>query len=161
MILFLNWIAEAKAVCEQEHLQAVLRTANMPCHDAIDVYIADTMGELKMLYAASDLTFVGGSMVPVGGHNVLEPAALGVPVMFGPHMTNFKDIARGLLEAEAAIQCQDEEQLVAAFTDLVDDPNKRRQLAERGKAFVERNQGALGRVGALLGRVLMTEGLAD
>ncbi|MGR9072462.1 MAG: lipid IV(A) 3-deoxy-D-manno-octulosonic acid transferase [Gammaproteobacteria bacterium] len=150
--------AEAKSLCDKHQLQAVMRTRKMPCHDAIDVYIADTMGELKMIYAASDLTFVGGSMAPVGGHNLLEPAALGIPVMFGPHMHNFKDIARGVLEAGAGVQCMDEGEIIGRFAELMADLDKRKSLGEMGRAFVKRNQGALGRVGALLSKVLAAEG---
>jgi 3-deoxy-D-manno-octulosonic-acid transferase len=62
------------------------------------------MGELKLLYGTADICFVGGSMVPVGGHNVLEPAALNIPIMFGPHMINFKEIAKNVLDLDAAIQ---------------------------------------------------------
>ncbi len=84
---------EVKKLCEQYQLTVVMRTSGEACHQFVDVYLADTMGELKMLYAASDATFVGGSMVPVGGHNVLEALAVGTPVLFGPYMANFKEIA--------------------------------------------------------------------
>lgn len=146
--------SEVKNLCNKHRLRTILRTANMPCHDAVDVYLGDTMGELKLLYAASDIAFVGGSMVPVGGHNILEPAAVGVPVMFGPYMDNFKDIARGLLDKGAAIQCQDREEIINAFSQLVEDSEQRQRLINQGREFVLQNQGALGRVGALLSRVL-------
>ena len=89
-----------------------MRTAGDRVYTETDVYLVDTMGELKMLYAASDVAFVGGSMVPRGGHNILEAAAVGVPVMFGPYMHNFKEIARGVLSQNAAIQCQNKDELV-------------------------------------------------
>jgi 3-deoxy-D-manno-octulosonic-acid transferase len=72
------------------------------------------MGELKMLYAAADVAFVGGSLVAVGGHNVLEPALIGTPILFGPQMFNFKEIAERILLEEAAVQSQDLEEIAAA-----------------------------------------------
>ncbi len=149
---------EVKSLCNKRRLRTLLRTAKMPCHDAVDVYIGNTMGELKLLYAAADISFVGGSMVPVGGHNVLEPAAIGVPVMFGPFMANFKEIAKGLLSRGAAIQCQDQEQIINAFRQLAEDQQQRQQLIVLGREFVSQNQGALKRVLALLARVLMETG---
>jgi 3-deoxy-D-manno-octulosonic-acid transferase len=149
---------EVKSLCNKQRLRTLLRTAKMPCHDAVDVYIGDTMGELKLLYAAADISFVGGSMVPVGGHNVLEPAAIGVPVMFGPFMANFKEITQGLLAQGAAIQCQDREQIITAFRQLAEDQQHRQQLVVRGREFVAQNQGALARVVKLLARVLTSTG---
>ena len=95
---------EVKRLCEQKQLKTVSRTSGEPVTQDTDVYLVDTMGELKMIYAASDIAFVGGSMVPTGGHNILEAVAVGVPVLFGPYMSNFKEIARGILNQQAAIQ---------------------------------------------------------
>jgi len=89
------------------------RTQNETCDLATDVYLADTMGELKILYAAADVAFVGGSLFKtLGGHNVLEPAAIGVPVIFGAYMDNFKAIETDILAMDAAIQCQNEAELI-------------------------------------------------
>jgi len=152
---------EVKSLVQREHFQVLLRTEGKPCKQQTDVYVADTMGELKMLYAAADLAFVAGSMVPVGGHNVLEPAALAVPVMFGPHMHNFKEIAKGLLAAKAAVQCRDADQLFEQTEVLLRDAQQRKQLAERGKIFVQKNQGALQRVYAILEQSLMCSGCSN
>ena len=108
------------------------------------------MGELKMLYAAADAAFVGGSMVPVGGHNILEAAAVGVPVLFGPYMVNFKAIAEAVLRQHAAIQCQNNSEIISALIALHADPVYRLALAEKGRAFVLQNQGALTRIFELL-----------
>ncbi|MCK9395699.1 MAG: lipid IV(A) 3-deoxy-D-manno-octulosonic acid transferase [Methylobacter sp.] len=137
---------EVRKLCEQQQLAVVMRTSNDVCRQHTDVYLADTMGELKMLYAASDTAFVGGSMVPVGGHNILEAAAVGIPVLFGPYMANFKEIAEGVLHADAAIQCQNESEIISAITALHADSAYRQSLSEKGKAFVRRNQGAITRV---------------
>jgi len=123
-----------------------MRTSCEVCYQDVDVYLADTMGELKMLYAASDVAFVGGSMVPIGGHNILEAAAVGTPVLFGPYKANFKEIAEGVLQQDAAIQCQDSTEIVNAMIALYADSAYRQSLAEKGKAFVLQNQGAITRV---------------
>ncbi len=137
---------EVKKLCEQHQLAVVMRTSGEACHQFVDVYLADTMGELKMLYAASDATFVGGSMVPVGGHNILEALAVGTPVLFGPYMANFKEIAQGVLRLDAAKQCQNKNEIVSAITELHADAACRQAFAEKGKAFVWQNQGAITRI---------------
>ncbi len=131
-------------------LNTVLRTSNTTCTAVTDVYLVDTMGELKMLYAACDVAFVGGSLVPKGGHNILEPAAIGVPVLFGPFMDNFKDITKGILQAEAAIQCQGPEELAAAITDLYANPLQRKLMVEQGRQFLQHNRGALEQICQML-----------
>ena len=137
---------EVKKLCEQYQLTVVMRTSGEGCHQLTDVYLADTMGELKMLYAASDATFVGGSMVPVGGHNILEALAVGTPVLFGPYMANFKDIAQGVLLLDAAKQCQNKNEIISAIAELHADAAYRQSLAEKGKAFVRQNQGVIVRI---------------
>ncbi len=134
---------EVKKLCIDAQFDVVMRTDARPCRPETDVYIGDTMGDLKLLYAASDIAFVAGSMQPIGGHNVLEAAILGIPVLFGPHMFNFKAIAEGLLAEEAAIQCQDEHDLEKAMRRLLTDRQYQQQLGAKGKAFVLKNQGAL------------------
>jgi len=143
---------EVKKLCEQSQLKVVMRTAGEMCHQYTDVYLADTMGELKMLYAASDVAFVGGSMVPVGGHNILEAAVVGTPVLFGPYMANFKEIVEGVLGQDAAIQCRDEGEINSAIVALYADSAYRRALAEKAKAFVLLNQGAVARIFDMLSR---------
>ncbi len=137
---------DVKKLCEQYQLAVVMRSSGETCHQHVDVYLADTMGELKMLYAASDVTFVGGSMVPVGGHNILEALAIGTPVLFGPYMANFKEIAQGVLRQDAAIQCQTKNEIVTAIAGLYVDAAYRQSQAEKGKAFVRQNQGAITRI---------------
>ena len=137
---------EVNKLCNQYSLASVKRTIGDVCDQSIDVYLADTLGELKMLYAASDVAFVGGSMVPAGGHNILEAAAVGTPVLFGPYMANFKEIAEGILRQDAAIQCQNKKAIIAAIFALYTDSTYRQQLAEKGKAFIRQNQGAITRV---------------
>ncbi|MDD1633015.1 MAG: 3-deoxy-D-manno-octulosonic acid transferase, partial [Methylococcaceae bacterium] len=145
---------DVKKLCEQFQLAVVMRTTGSRVDSETDVYLVDTMGELKMLYGASDVAFVGGSMVPRGGHNILEAAAVGVPVMFGPYMHNFKEIARGVLSRDAAIQCQNKNDVVNAILALYEQPVYREVLAEKGMAFVRQNQGAINRICAMLDQVI-------
>lgn len=137
-------------LCRSRGLRAARRSARQACTAETAVYLGDTMGELKLLYAAADVALVGGSLVPVGGHNVLEPAALGVPVLFGAHMSNFREIATTMLQQRAALQCSDQEMLSREITALLADPQRRSELAVRGKAFVAGNQGATARFLAML-----------
>jgi len=147
--------SEVRKLCEQQQLIVVLRTTKTRVSAETDVYLADTLGELKMLYATADVAFVGGSMVPNGGHNILEAAAVGVPIMFGPYMSNFKDIARGVLAANAAIQCQDKEALILKLLMLYHQPWSRATLAENAKAFVIQNQGATDKICKTLGLTMV------
>jgi 3-deoxy-D-manno-octulosonic-acid transferase len=133
-------------LAEQQQLKTIMRSSESNCSTETDVYIADTMGELKMLYAAADIGFIGGSMVPVGGHNILEPLAVNLPVMFGPYMINFKEIAENVLSFQAAIQCQDSYEINETVMRLYEDQAFRQQLIENGRNFLRSNQGATSRI---------------
>ena len=138
--------SEVKKQCDQQHLVIVLRTSKEKINLNTDVYLADTLGELKMLYASSDVAFVGGSMVPNGGHNALEAAAVDVPIMFGPYTSNFKDIVHGLIAANAALECHDKEALVSNLLMLYQQSSYRTMLVENAKDFLIRNQGATDKI---------------
>jgi 3-deoxy-D-manno-octulosonic-acid transferase len=107
-----------------------------------ELLIVDTVGELMEFYALSDLVFVGGSLVPTGGHNPLEPASLAKPVLFGPHMTNFREIAALLTGFGGACQVADGAALTEMLRTLLDDPSRRHGMGERGVRFMEENAGA-------------------
>jgi 3-deoxy-D-manno-octulosonic-acid transferase len=109
---------------------------------AADVVVLDTIGELAFVYRLGTIVFVGGSLVPTGGHNILEPAVFGRPIVFGPHMHNFKEIAATFVEADAAIQVRDERELETALRDLLGDPARRQALGRAAQAIVEANHGA-------------------
>lgn len=141
-------------LCKDHGLEVVVRSRHASVMATTDVYLADSMGELKMLYAAADAAFVGGSLVPVGGHNVLEPAAIGVPVLFGPQMFNFQEIAQHILEANAALCCDDQRAIVDAVLRIHSDPTFRSELIANAKDFVRRNQGATARIATELARAL-------
>lgn len=114
------------------------------------VLLGDSLGEMWMYLAASDAAFVGGSLVPVGGHNVLEPAALALPVLFGPHMHNFLPARELLLESGAAQELATAQALGPALLTLLSDPAARARRGEAGSAAVLANRGALERLLALL-----------
>ncbi len=136
---------DVKKLCEA-HNTTVMRSNNVPVTTKTDIYVVDSIGELKMFYAAADIAFVGGSMVAAGGHNILEAAAVGVPVLFGAFMTNFQDIADGVLKQQAAIQCQTKEDVVQAVLSLYQQPIYRAELIANGKTFIRDNQGTVIRI---------------
>jgi 3-deoxy-D-manno-octulosonic-acid transferase len=113
---------------------------------ATSVMLGDTMGELMMFYAAADVAFVAGSLVPIGGHNLLEPVALGRPVLTGPHNFNSETAARLLLEAGAARIVTNTGQLGAAVSDLLGDTGLRTSMGAAGRAVLDANRGALDRL---------------
>lgn len=129
---------------------SVLRRSQMnrspPVPRAVDVFLGDTMGELPLFYASADVAFVGGSLVPVGGHNPLEPAALGLPVLFGPHMFNFQQITELFLEAHAAVQISTPERLAQQTLKFLQTPDGRQLYGARARALVAENRGALERL---------------
>ncbi|MGY3944332.1 lipid IV(A) 3-deoxy-D-manno-octulosonic acid transferase [Aeromonas tecta] len=116
-----------------------------PLKGSDQVYLGDTMGELPLMLAAADLAFVGGSLVPVGGHNLLEPAALGKPCLTGPAYFNFSDITRQLVAQGGAAVVEDAAALGNSVSRLFSDAGARRQMGEQARAVVLRNQGALAR----------------
>jgi 3-deoxy-D-manno-octulosonic-acid transferase len=109
------------------------------------VLLGDTLGEMLKFYSAADLVFVGGSLVPIGGHNVLEAALVRKPVLFGPHMHNFKEISGLLLAAGGGIQVADGEALAAAVERLLDDAPLRARMAENGHLLLQAHAGATAR----------------
>lgn len=131
--------------------KTILRSDNQGEIEAdTEVYLIDTMGELTLFIAASDFAFIGGSLVPTGGHNVLEGCAAGVAVVFGPHMFNFQEISNQVIERGAGIQILNSEELSEVVVKLVQDPVLRDQYGTQGKQFVEENRGALARIRTLI-----------
>ncbi|MCC5811229.1 MAG: lipid IV(A) 3-deoxy-D-manno-octulosonic acid transferase [Ectothiorhodospiraceae bacterium] len=138
--------ARVDALCREAGHAVARRSRHEPCEPAHSVYLGDTMGELPVLYAASDVAFVGGSLVPMGAHNVLEPAALGLPVLVGPHTFNFAQITRQLVDADACAQVAAPTLLADAVIELLEDPERRSRMGRNGLRLVEANRGATGRV---------------
>jgi 3-deoxy-D-manno-octulosonic-acid transferase len=118
---------------------------NQPLAEDADVLLLDSIGELAGLYSLADAVFVGGSLVPAGGHNILEPAWFSRPPVFGPSMDNFRDAAAQFLAADAAVQMESSEALGRAWVDLIRDEAKRAAMGRAARALVERNRGATAR----------------
>ena len=129
-------------LCRAAH-PTVCRSEGGACEAETAIYVGDTMGELPLLYASADVAFVGGSLVEIGGHNMLEPAALGVPSVFGQYVFNFALIAAQLQQHEAALQVGDVEALYQVLRRYLADPNLRHQTGENAQQFVAQNRGAL------------------
>ncbi len=117
---------------------------------AADVLLVDTLGELLDFYAAADVAFVGGSLVPIGGHNLLEPAALGLPILTGPYTANSADIANLLISRGAAEVVHDAEELGGRVSMLLSDPDERDRIGALGRDSVDSNRGALGKLLGLI-----------
>jgi len=141
---------EVAAQVRRRGFDSVMRSRRPADCSGVHVFIGDTMGELPLFYAAADVAFVGGTLVERGGHNVLEPAALGLPVLFGPHVFNFADISRRLLEAGGARTVGDSDSLGRAVIDYLHDADLRHTTGAKGRAFVESNRGAGDRVLAMI-----------
>jgi len=122
-------------------LRVARRSSGERVGDA-DVLLLDTLGELASVYAEADYAFVGGSLASWGGHNIIEPARFGKPVLFGPHMQNFADVARIFLDAGAALQVKDEAELESALRDLLERRERRDELSNKARAVVAENRGA-------------------
>lgn len=145
---------DVAALLRQSGVPFVRRSTDEPVRADTEVLLVDTLGELVAFYAAADLAFVGGSLVPVGGHNLLEPAALALATVSGPQVFNAQDIA-GLLVDEGAVELvADADALGEAVLRLLSDPAERRRRGEAGRRVVERNRGALGRLLDLLRPVI-------
>lgn len=141
-------------LCRKQDFATVRRSLGEPPQAQTQVLLGDTMGELLFLFALADVAFVGGSLVPTGGHNLLEPAALGKPVLTGPHLFNFLDIAAQLRDADALKEVDSAPALAAAIEALWTDPASVEQARAAGSRVLRNNQGALERLLAGLGRLL-------
>jgi 3-deoxy-D-manno-octulosonic-acid transferase len=131
-------------------LNAALRSSGALPSGGTDIYIADTLGELGLLYRIAPLVFMGGSLVRHGGQNPIEPAKLGVCVLHGPHVWNFAEVYRALDDANGALPIADAEALMARFRELLGASEQRAATGEKGRAVVDALGGALDRVlGAL------------
>src|SRR5712692_9163026 len=121
------------------------------------VLLLDTIGELAGMLELADLVFMGGSLVAAGGHNPLEPAFWSKPILFGPHMENFRDVARLFLQAGAAVEVRDPADLARRALELLADAGRRRRLGEEAKKVLEEAAGATSRVLEHISEVLGAE----
>jgi 3-deoxy-D-manno-octulosonic-acid transferase len=136
--------ANVAKLCRRRDLRTVRRSAGAgELGPEVQVYLGDTMGELSLMYAASDIAFVGGSLVRGGGHNIIEPCALGLPVLFGPNMRNFLQISEMAIERGAGVQVAGVPELVEAVDRFLSDANLRFTTGENGRRMIQENRGAL------------------
>ena len=142
-----------RELIEKQGFSVVSRTSQQPAGDAA-VFLCDTMGEVPMFYAASDVAFVAGSLVPIGGHNLLEPAILGVPIVTGPYNFNAQDIADLFVDLGACRRVAGTEELVTTVSELLTDRELAARLGNAGQSVLEENRGALERLLVLLDPLL-------
>jgi 3-deoxy-D-manno-octulosonic-acid transferase len=145
-----NTVAE---FIQHQGLNIVRRSQKIPANEHTEVYLGDTMGEMFIFYAASDIAFVGGSLVPVGGHNALEPALLGIPILMGSYTYNCQEITKLLKDAHALIQIesgtldlQSKEKLFKAFEFWLRNKEARDKAGQNGKQVVLANKGAVEKI---------------
>ena len=139
-----------RSLLHKERFHFVSRTDGLPCTADTEVFLGDTMGEVPMFYAAGNVAFVGGTLVPVGGHNLLEPAARGRPVVTGPHLFNTQDIASMFEKLGASVTVNNAGQLGSAIADLFAEPDVATDIGNRARNIVLQNRGALARLLELL-----------
>lgn len=137
-------------LCRRRGYKVRRRSEGGPVGDDTAIYLVDTLGELPVCYAAADVAFVGGSLVPVGGHNMLEAASLGVPILTGPHFFNFTEIAEVLCNAGAAWVVEDSAALAAHVRMLIDNANLRYKAGQCGHGIVQSNAGGVDELIVLL-----------
>jgi 3-deoxy-D-manno-octulosonic-acid transferase len=150
----LDRLEEVEKILRRETLHWVRRTSlpvlenvsNRHSQNMPNIILLDTMGELVKLYSLAKLVFVGGSLVPLGGQNPLEPLFFKKCVLFGPHMSNFAEIARFLTEAQGAVQVKDPEDLRAQIKRLLQDDQARREIGQRGYEVLQKHRGATERI---------------
>lgn len=139
-------------LCRRNGLKTLRRSDNKPCPSSIQVLVVDTMGELPLFYATADIALIGGSLVPHGGHNLLEPAVLGRAVVTGPHYFNFTEITERFLQFGAAVKVNGSADLATTIISLLADPKQRAEMGEAGQDLIKQSQGASQRLLNLIQR---------
>ena len=147
---------EADNLISRHKLKSIKRTQlkqqKEPQHH--DVILLDTIGELSKLYSIGTIIFVGGSLVPIGGHNVLEPVAYKKAVIFGPHMDNFLEIARGLKDTGGGLQVTTNEEFLSQAQKLLHDDTLRDALGEKAFESIAHNQGTIKKAMEVIGKFI-------
>jgi 3-deoxy-D-manno-octulosonic-acid transferase len=142
------------SVCRSLGFTTRVRSEDVSADDRCQCFVIDTMGELLQFYAAADIAFVGGSLEPIGGHNLLEPAALGKPVIVGPHTFNTEEVATSLIEAKAVLRVANEAELGAALIRLFSQESECAAMGQAAQAVLERERGAVERTVHILEKVM-------
>jgi 3-deoxy-D-manno-octulosonic-acid transferase len=135
--------ARVASYCEQENYKMVTYTSQKACTDSTQIFLIDTIGQLKLFYAVADVAFVGGSLMPIGGHNILEPLSLGIPTIVGPYMFNFEEMSELLLTEEVLLQINTSEELANITIPLLEDSSLRAELTVKAEKVLAKNKGAV------------------
>lgn len=161
-IIVPRYIEEAPSIAKKASslgLKAVLRSkieSLDSCLSTHDVLVVDSMGELAGLYSLASVAFIGGSLVAAGGHNPLEAAARGIPVLFGPHMFNFREVEELLLQELCAAKVLDERSLATEMEKLLGNRHRRKAMGDRGKELCRKQMGVAERIVDILTPYLAT-----
>jgi 3-deoxy-D-manno-octulosonic-acid transferase len=139
-------INKVAVLCDSAGVKYTKRTEQETFSSNLNVYLLDTLGELQLHYAASQLAFVGGSLVKTGGQNMMEPASLGLPVISGLHTYNFTEITELLSEQDALVFVSNEQELAHEVCELFEDANRRHNIGEKGRQVIESNKGNIDRI---------------
>ncbi len=131
------------SLIQKNNLSVIRHSLESTTDDHTRVILGDTMGEMMKLFAASDIAFVGGSLVATGGHNMLEPAALGLPVLSGPYVFNFAEISHSLENAGGLKRVENKEELASSVLEILQDDRVSSEMGKRAEQFVRSNRGAL------------------
>ena len=151
---------EVERLCRHEGLSTARRSElAIDAEPRADAIVLDTIGELAQLYQIATAVFVGGSLVPAGGHNILEPAVYAKPIVFGPYMQNFAEIAETFVSNGAAVQVRSTRELEETMVSLMTDPVRRARLGAAARALVEANRGAKDKTLAAIAAVLPPSGM--
>jgi len=145
---------EVAELCRQRGHATVRRSTGVVPASTDQILLGDTMGELALFFGACDLAFVGGSLVPVGGHNLIEPAAWGVPVLSGPSLFNFSEVSGLLLAAKGMEICDSAPAIAASVKKLLGEPELRRAMGHAARSVADANRGAMDRLLGLIAGLL-------
>lgn len=142
---------EVENLLKAKKIPYVKRSENRKIDPRARVFLGDSMGEMFAYYASCDCAYIGGSLLPLGGQNLIEAASLGKPVLLGPHTYNFEEASRLALEAGAAIRVENADQLASEAAALLENPEKLSAMGKAGLEFAEKNRGAAQKILELIG----------
>lgn len=147
---------EVAELCVQKGLSVCRRSSGGSPSSSDQVLLGDTMGELLVFFGAGDIAFVGGSLVPVGGHNLIEPAIWAAPVLSGPHLFNFSEASRLLRESQGMVICEDANAIAEEVVALLQNPQSATRMGQAAKSVTDNNRGALSKLLAIIEHQLLS-----
>jgi 3-deoxy-D-manno-octulosonic-acid transferase len=145
-----------EALVKQQGFEVITRSSGLMPEQKTEIFLGDTMGELLFFYQASDIAFVGGSLVPIGGHNLLEPAALGIPIITGSYLHNYVDISDLLIKAGGMISVADREGLAKTVIHWFNNRELRLMIGKNAYQVVQNNTGTIKKISTLINQLLLS-----